>query len=54
MIPALTGAGMNAHWAGLYQEMTHGVNVGHVDWEPGQARVRGTTEIDVVLSQLVR
>jgi uncharacterized protein YbjT (DUF2867 family) len=53
MIGALTGAGLNDEWARLFQEMTHGVNTGHVDWEPGQARVRGTTEIDAVLRQLV-
>jgi len=33
--------------------MTHGVNTGHVDWEKGQARVRGITEIDAVLGKLV-
>ncbi len=54
MIPALTGAGLNAHWAGLYKEMTHGVNTGHVVHEAGSGRaVRGTTEIDAVLAQLV-
>jgi uncharacterized protein YbjT (DUF2867 family) len=53
MIGALTGAGLNAHWAGLYQEMTHGLNTGHVVWEGGSARhVRGTTEIDAVLKTL--
>ena len=53
MIPALTGAGLSPHWAALYQEMTHGVNVGHVTWEGGAARfVRGTTEIDAVLRTL--
>jgi uncharacterized protein YbjT (DUF2867 family) len=52
MIGALTGAGLNAEWARLYQEMTHGVNTGHVDWEKGQARVRGTTELEVVLRSL--
>jgi uncharacterized protein YbjT (DUF2867 family) len=54
MIPALTGAGLNAHWAGLYKEMTHGINTGRVAFEGGAARpMRGTTEIDVVLGQLV-
>jgi uncharacterized protein YbjT (DUF2867 family) len=54
MIPALTGAGLNAHWAGLYKEMTHGVNVGHVDFEGGAARaVRGTTELETVLKGLL-
>jgi uncharacterized protein YbjT (DUF2867 family) len=54
MIPALTGAGLNAHWAELFKEMTHGVNTGHVAFEGGSARpVRGSTEIDAVLAQLV-
>ena len=50
---ALTGAGLNNEWARLYQEMTHGVNTGHVDWEKDRARARGTTEIDAVLGRLV-
>jgi uncharacterized protein YbjT (DUF2867 family) len=54
MIPALTGAGLSPHWAALYKEMTHGVNVGHVAWEGGGARfVRGKVEIDAVLRTLV-
>jgi uncharacterized protein YbjT (DUF2867 family) len=53
MIGALTGAGLNAEWARLYQEMTHGVNTGHVSWEDGRTRVRGGTELEVVLRQLV-
>jgi uncharacterized protein YbjT (DUF2867 family) len=55
MVPALMGAGMNRHWAELYQEMTHALNTGHLAWEGGRARaVRGTTEIDAVLSKLVK
>ncbi len=54
MIPALTGAGMNAHWAGLFQAMTHGVNTGHVAWAGGDARPgRGGTEVEAVLKGLV-
>lgn len=54
VVGALTHAGMNAHWAGLYQEMIHGVNVGHVAWEGGAARAtRGTVAIDDVLRTLV-
>ena len=54
ILPALTGAGMNQHWAGLYKEMIHGVNVGHVDFQGGSARrVRGTTELETVLKALV-
>ena len=55
MVPALLGAGLNHHWAELYQEMTIASNTGHLAWEGGRARlVRGTTEIDAVLSRLVK
>ena len=55
IVPALMAAGMNRHWAELYQEMTHALDNGHTAWEGGQARfVRGTTEIDAVLSRLVK
>jgi len=48
-------AGMNRHWAELYQEMIQALNNGHTGWEGGRARfVRGTTEIDAVLSRLVK
>jgi uncharacterized protein YbjT (DUF2867 family) len=54
IVPALMGAGLNAHWAGLYKAMIHGVNVGHVDFERGSARgVRGTTEAETVLKRLL-
>jgi uncharacterized protein YbjT (DUF2867 family) len=54
IVAAFTGAGLNAHWARLYQEMIHAVNTGHVVFERGEAReIRGSTEIDVVLKQLV-
>jgi len=53
IVGALQGAGMNAEWAGLFAELIHGVNVGHVDWEPGRARVRGSTDVEAVLAQLV-
>jgi uncharacterized protein YbjT (DUF2867 family) len=54
MVPALMAAGLNRHWAELYQELTHALNDGHMAWESGQARfVRGATEIDGVLSKLV-
>src|ERR1700760_2302926 len=33
MKDALVGAGVNAHWAGLYQEMTRNLNSGHIAWE---------------------
>ena len=54
MVPTLMGAGLNRHWAELYQEMTIASNNGHLAWEGGRARfVRGTTEIDAALSKLV-
>jgi uncharacterized protein YbjT (DUF2867 family) len=54
MVPALTGAGLNAHWAGLYKEMIHGMNTGHVAFEGGKLRTaKGTTEVDVVLRGLI-
>jgi uncharacterized protein YbjT (DUF2867 family) len=55
MVPALMGAGMNRHWAELFQEMTIASNNGHLAWEGGRARfIRGSTEIDAVLSKLVK
>jgi len=33
MAPALMGAGMNAEWARLFQELTHGLNANIVVWE---------------------
>jgi uncharacterized protein YbjT (DUF2867 family) len=51
MPQALAGAGLNAHWAALYQEMTHGLNTGHVTWE-GTNIVRGSTPLEVVLKTL--
>jgi len=54
IIPALTGAGLNAHWAGLYKEMIVGLNRGHVAFEGGGGRaVRGATEVETVLRSLV-
>jgi NAD(P)H dehydrogenase (quinone) len=54
MVPALTAAGLNAHWAALYKELIHGMNTGHVAFEGGNARTaRGTTEVDVVLRKLI-
>jgi uncharacterized protein YbjT (DUF2867 family) len=55
MIAALTGAGLSAHWAELFRELTHGVNVGHIAFEGGAARhVRGGTEVDAVLAALAQ
>jgi uncharacterized protein YbjT (DUF2867 family) len=54
IVAALTSAGLNPHWAGLYKEMIVGLNAGHVAFEGGAARaVRGTTEAETVLRSLV-
>jgi uncharacterized protein YbjT (DUF2867 family) len=54
MTPALTAAGLNAHWAGLFKEMTHGMNTGHVAFEGGKLRTaKGSTELEAVLRQMV-
>jgi uncharacterized protein YbjT (DUF2867 family) len=54
IVPALTGTGMNAHWAGLYEAMIHGVNTGRVDFERGTTRaLRGTTGAETVLKALL-
>jgi uncharacterized protein YbjT (DUF2867 family) len=51
MQEALVGAGLNAHWAGLYQEMTRALNSGHLTWE-GTKLVRGSTPVESVLKSL--
>jgi NAD(P)H dehydrogenase (quinone) len=53
MAPALTGAGMNAEWAGLFQELTHGLNAGIVVWEGGHPLWRGETDVEAVLASFV-
>jgi len=53
MAPALMGAGMNAEWAGLFQELTHGLNAGLVVWEGGHPLWRGETDIQTVLSTVI-
>jgi uncharacterized protein YbjT (DUF2867 family) len=53
MAPALLGAGMNAEWARLFQELTHGLNADIVVWEGGHPFWRGETEIESVLSALL-
>lgn len=51
---ALEGAGLPPVWAGLYQEMTRGINDGHVAFEGKGARaVRGTVSLDRVLEKLL-
>jgi len=54
MTAALLGAGMNAEWARLFQELTHGVNTGRVAWEGGHPLWRGETDVDAVLASLVK
>jgi len=53
MRPALMGAGMNSEWARLFQELTHGLNVGTVVWEGGHPLWRGETDLETVLSTLI-
>ena len=53
MAPALTGAGMNAEWARLFQELTHGLNAGLVVWEGGHPLWRGETALQTVLSTFI-
>jgi uncharacterized protein YbjT (DUF2867 family) len=53
MAAALTGAGMNAEWGRLFQELTHGINADIVVWEGGHPFLRGETELQTVLSTLL-
>jgi uncharacterized protein YbjT (DUF2867 family) len=53
MVPALMGAGMNAEWARLGQELVHGLNANIVVWEGGQPHWRGQTDMQTVLSTLL-
>jgi NAD(P)H dehydrogenase (quinone) len=53
MAPALMGAGMNAEWARLFQELIHGLNAGIVAWEGGHPLWRGETDVEAVLSTLI-
>jgi len=50
MAPALMEAGMNAEWARLFQELTHGLNANIVVWEGGHPLWRGETDLQTVLS----
>ncbi len=53
MAAALMGAGMNAEWARLFQELNYGVNTGRVAWEGGHPLWRGETDVEAVLATLV-
>jgi hypothetical protein len=50
MAPALMSSGMNAEWARLLQELTHGLNADIVVWEGGHPFWRGETDVQTVLS----
>jgi uncharacterized protein YbjT (DUF2867 family) len=51
--PAVTSAGMNAEWARLFQELTHGLNAGIVVWEGGHPLWRGETDVQTILATLI-
>jgi uncharacterized protein YbjT (DUF2867 family) len=53
MAAALAAGGMNSEWARLFQELTHGINVGRVAFEGGHPLWRGETEVGVVLGKLL-
>lgn len=54
IVPALTGAGLNPHWAELYKELYVALNTGRLVQQGGRNRfLRGTTEIEVVLKRLI-
>jgi uncharacterized protein YbjT (DUF2867 family) len=53
MAAVLMGAGMNAEWARLFRELTHGINTGRVGWEGGHPLRRGETDVEAVLVSLV-
>ena len=53
MAAALLGAGMNAEWSRLFQELTHGLNANIVVWEGGHPFWRGETDLHTVLSSLL-
>ena len=44
---------MNAEWARLFQELTHGLNANIVVWEGGHPFWRGETDLQTVLSTLL-
>jgi uncharacterized protein YbjT (DUF2867 family) len=54
MAAALSGTGINAEWARLFQELTQGINTGRVSWEGGGYPIwRGETDIQAVLAKFV-
>jgi NAD(P)H dehydrogenase (quinone) len=53
MAPALMRAGMNAEWARLIQDLTHGLNANIVVREGGHPFWRGETDLQTGLSTLL-
>ncbi|HTB75580.1 MAG TPA: NmrA family NAD(P)-binding protein [Polyangiaceae bacterium] len=53
MAPALMEAGMNAEWARLFQELTHGLNANVVVWEGDHPFWRGETDLEALLPTLL-
>ena len=53
VVPTLTGFGMPADVAALYEEMIEGMNAGRIVFEEGQRRIEGTTALETVLGGLL-
>jgi len=53
MAAALQAAGMKPELSRLFQELTHGLNMGRVAWEEGHPMRRGETDVEAVLASLV-
>ncbi len=53
VVPTLTGAGMSANLAGLYEEMLRAIAGGRVKFGGGHRRLEGKTSLETVLEGLV-
>lgn len=53
VVPTFMGFGMSQQLAELYREMLAGFGSGHIRFEGGHRRVRGTTTVDTVLAGLL-
>jgi uncharacterized protein YbjT (DUF2867 family) len=55
MVPVLESTGMSRAVAGLYRELTHATNMGHVAFEgsPNTTRLRGETDLRTVVGALL-
>lgn len=51
--PVLRSLGFPRDLAALYREMLTGISTGHVAWEGGHRRMRGTIPLETVLAQLL-